>query len=104
MAFPRVVSIGVSLPLYKVLKITVFPKVLVIDDGLNFKLLFFINDVWGWSQEVVTILGSLLEWRQEAGMKDVMDGPGWGQFQSGCNIRDHAADVKGAVAFGREFQ
>ena len=50
----------------------------MIDDGLDFVFLFPINDVWGRTWKTVPILTSLLERRQEAGVEDVMDGPGWG--------------------------
>ena len=63
MGFPGVVSAGISFPLHKVLKITVFPKVAMIDDGLDFKFFFPINDIWGRSREVVTILTGFDEWR-----------------------------------------
>ena len=48
----------------------------MIDDGLDLKFFFPINDVWGRSWKVVSILVSLPERRQEAGMEDVMNGPG----------------------------
>ena len=48
----------------------------MIDDGLDFILLFSINDVRGRTWKVVPILVSFPERRQEASMKDVMNGPG----------------------------
>ena len=50
----------------------------MIDDGLDLVLLFPINDVWGRTWKIVSILTSFPERRQKSGMKDVMDGPGWG--------------------------
>ena len=76
MVFPGIVSAGISFPLHQVLEITVFSKVAMIDDGLDFELFLSIDDVWGWSRKVVTVLGGFFEQRQEAGVEYVMDGPG----------------------------
>ena len=76
LVFPGVVSGGVPLPFDKVLEISPFPKVTVVDDGLDLILLFSINDVWGGTWEIIPILTSFLKRGQEPGMKDVMDGPG----------------------------
>ena len=75
--FPGIVSRGISLPLDKVLEIPFLPEITMIDDGLDLILFFPINDVWGRTWKVVSILMSFPERRQEAGMEDVMDGPGW---------------------------
>ena len=65
MAFPGIVSVGITLPLHEVLEIMAFPKVAMINDGLDFKLFLSINDIWGWSWEVVTVLGvSLNDFRR----------------------------------------
>ena len=74
--FPGVVSGGISLPFDKVLKVSPFPKVTVIDDGLDFIFFFSINDVWGRTRKIVSVLTSLSERGQKPGMKDVMNGPG----------------------------
>ena len=50
----------------------------MIDDGLDFVLLLPINDVWGRTWKIVSILTSFPERRQESGMEDIMDGPGRG--------------------------
>ena len=78
LAFPGVVSRGISFPLDEVLKISSLPEVTMIGDGLDFVLFLPINDVWGRTWKIVSILTSFPERRQEAGMEDVMDGPGWG--------------------------
>ena len=78
LAFPGVVSRGISLPLDEVLEVSPLPEITMIDDGLDFVLFLPINDVWGRTWKVVSILISFLERRQEPGMEDVMDGPGWG--------------------------
>ena len=66
----------VPFPFHKVLEITASFKMAVIDDGLDFKFFFSINDVWGRSREVVPVLMGLFEYGQETCMEDVMDGPG----------------------------
>ena len=66
----------VPFPFHKVLEIMASFKMVVIDDGLDFKFFFSINDVWGRSQEVVPVLMGLFEYGQETCMEDVMDGPG----------------------------
>ena len=77
LVFPGVVSCGISLPFDEVLKVSPLPKMTMINDGLDFILLLSINDVWGRTWEIIPILISLPERRQEPGVEDVMDGPGW---------------------------
>jgi hypothetical protein len=54
-------------------------------DGFDFKFFFSIHDVWWWSREVDAILRRLAIRSQQTCMKDIMDGPGWGKFQSISN-------------------
>ena len=74
--FPGVVSRGISLPLDEVLKVSFLPEVTMINDGLDLVLFFSINDVWGRTWKIVSILTSFSERRQEPGVEDVMNGPG----------------------------
>ena len=74
--FPGVVSGGISLPLDKVLKVSPLTEVTVIDYGLDFIFLFSINDVWGRTWKIVSVLTSFPERGQKPSMKDVMNGPG----------------------------
>ena len=76
--FPGVVSRGIPLPLDEILKVSSLPEVAMIDDGLDFILLFSINDVWGRTWKIVSILTSFPERRQESGVEYVMNGPGRG--------------------------
>ena len=76
LVFPGIVGRGISLPLHKVLKVSPFPKVAMIDDGLDFVFLFSINDVWGRTWKIVSVLISFSKWGQKPGMKGVMNGPG----------------------------
>ena len=50
----------------------------MIDDGLDFVFFLPVNDVWGRTWKIVSILTGFPERRQKPGMEDVMDGPGWG--------------------------
>ena len=45
--FPGIVSLGVSLPLDEVLEDSPLPKTAMISDGLDFVLLFSVDDVRG---------------------------------------------------------
>ena len=74
--FPGVVSSGISLPFDKILEVSFFPKVTMIDDGLDLIFLFSINDVWGRTREIVSVLTSFSKRGQKPGVKDVMNGPG----------------------------
>jgi hypothetical protein len=47
--FPSVVAFGVPLPFDKILQGSAPSVVSVADDALNFKLLFAINQIRGWS-------------------------------------------------------
>ena len=75
---PRIVCRGITLPLDKVLEITLPPEVAMIDDGLDLEFFLSINEVWGRFREVVPVLSGFSERHQETGMKDVMNGPGRG--------------------------
>ena len=74
--FPGVVSGGISLPFDEVLEVSPFPKVTMIDDGLDLIFLFSINDVRGRTWKIVSVLTSFPKRSQKPGMKDVMNGPG----------------------------
>ena len=104
LVFPGVVSRGISLPFDEVLKVSPLSKISMIDDGLDLIFLFSINDVWGRTREIVPILTSFPERRQEPGMEDIMDGPGRGQLQLRRHIGNHAYDAEWSVAFGHKFQ
>ena len=102
--FPGVVSRGISLPFDEVLKVSPLPEIAMIDDGLDLVLFFSIDDVWGRTWKIVSILASFSERRQEPGVEDVMNGPGRRQFQLCCYIGNHASDAERSVMFGRKFQ
>ena len=75
--FPGVVSRGVPLPFDEILEVSSLPKVAMIDDGLDLIFFLSIYDVWGRTWKIVPILTSFPERRQEPGVEDIMDGPGW---------------------------
>ena len=70
--FPGVVSLGISLPFDQVLKSSPFPKPAVIPDGLDFVFLFSVDDVWGWSREVGSVLFCFLIRREKPGVENVV--------------------------------
>ena len=76
LVFPGIVSRGIPFPLDEILKVSSFPEIAMVDDGLDLVLLFSINDVRGRTREVISILISFPERRQETGVEDVMNGPG----------------------------
>ena len=76
--FPGIVSRGIPFPLDEVLEVSPPSEIAMINDGLDLVLLLSINDVWGRTREVVSVLSGFPERRQESGVEDVMNGPGWG--------------------------
>ena len=73
--FPGVVSLGISPPFDQILECSPSPKSSMISNGLDFILLLSVDDVWGWSREVGSILGRLMVRREKAGVENVMDRP-----------------------------
>ena len=78
LTFPGVVSRGISLPFDEILKVSPLSKIAMVDNGLDFVFFLSINDVWGRTREIVPVLVSFPKRCQKAGVKDVMNGPGWG--------------------------
>jgi hypothetical protein len=70
--FPSVVCFGVPFPLDQVLQDLPSPKVSVVSDGLDFVLFFSVDDVWGRSREVGSVLFCFVIRGQKAGVEDVM--------------------------------
>ena len=44
----------------------------MISDGLDLILFFPVNDVWGWSREVGSVLFRFSVWGEEASVEDIM--------------------------------
>ena len=70
--FPGVIGLGVPLPLDQVLESSPFPKVAMVSDGLDFVFFFSIDDVWGRSREVGSVLFCFMIRGQKAGMENVV--------------------------------
>jgi hypothetical protein len=81
LGFPRIVSHGVSFPINKVLKFAPFSKEPVSHDGFYFKLLFSIDHFRWWPVIVRPMLFCFVIGGEERGMKDVINGPGWGKLE-----------------------
>ena len=73
--FPGVVGLGISLPLDQVLEYSPSPESSMISDGLDLIFLFSVDDVWGWSREVGSVLSCLMIRRKKAGVKDIVNRP-----------------------------
>jgi hypothetical protein len=76
--FPRVVCMWVSLPFEEVLQGLLFPVETVINDGLDFVLVFTLDQFGGWFDVVGAVLWGLAIRREEAGVEHVVDLPGVG--------------------------
>ena len=70
--FPGVIGLGVSLPLDQVLESSPFPKVAVVPDGLDFVFFLSVDDVWGRSREVGSVLFCFMVRGQKAGVEYVV--------------------------------
>ena len=73
--FPGVIRLRVSLPLDQILERSLSPKMSMISNGLDFILLFSVDDVWGWSREVGSVLFRLMIRRKKAGVENIVYRP-----------------------------
>jgi hypothetical protein len=76
--FPRVVCVWVSLPLEEVLQGLCLPVETVINDGLDFVLVFTLDQFGGWFDVIGAVLWGFAIRREEAGVEHVVDLPGIG--------------------------
>ena len=83
--FPRVVCIGVSFPLDKILKLSFTSKVTVINDGLDFIFFGVFDKIRRWPRVIVPVFYGFTIRGQEGRVKYVMDGPGCGELQLICD-------------------
>jgi hypothetical protein len=79
--FPRVVCIGIALPLDKILKLSFTSKVTVIDYGLDLVFFGVFDKVRRWPRVVVPVFCGLAIRGQEGCVEHVMNGPGCGKLQ-----------------------
>ena len=77
--FPCVVAIGIPFPLDEVLEASFTAVKAVINYGLDFVFFGVFDQFRGWPRVVDPVLRCLAIRGQEGRMKDVMDGPGWGE-------------------------
>ena len=78
--FPRVICIGIALPLDKILKLSFTSEVTVINDGFDFVFFGVFDKVRRWPRVVGPMFHSFAIRGQEGRVKDVMDGPGGGEL------------------------
>jgi hypothetical protein len=76
--FPCVVCVWVSLPFEEILQGLPPPVETVINDGLDFVLVFALDQFGGWFDVVGTVLWGFTIRGEEAGVEHVMDLPGVG--------------------------
>jgi hypothetical protein len=79
--FPCVVCVWVSLPFEEVLQALPLPVETVINDGLDFVLVFTLDQFGGWFDVVGAVLWGLAIRGKEAGVEHVVDLPGVGQLE-----------------------
>jgi hypothetical protein len=76
--FPHVVRVWVSFPFEEVLQGLHSPVEVVIDDGLDFVLVFPLDQFRGWFDVIGSVLWGFVIWGEEAGVEHVVDPPGVG--------------------------
>ena len=76
--FPRVVRIGIALPLDKILKLSFTSEMTVINDGFDFVFFGVFDKVRRWPRVVVPVFYGFAIRGQEGCVEYVMDGPGCG--------------------------
>ena len=78
--FPRVVCIGIALPLDKILKLSFTSEVTVINDGLDFIFFGVFDKVRRWPRVVGPMFYGFTIRGQEGCVEYVMNGPGCGEL------------------------
>jgi hypothetical protein len=76
--FPCVVCVWIPFPLEEILQGLPFSVETVINDGLNFVLMFTLDQFGGWFDVVGAMLWGLAIRGEETGVEYVMDFPGVG--------------------------
>jgi hypothetical protein len=76
--FPCVVRVWVSLPFEEILQGLPPPVEMVINDGLDFVLVFTLDQFGGWLDVVGAVLWGFTIRGEEAGVEHVVDLPGIG--------------------------
>ena len=78
--FPRVVCIGIALPLDKILELSFTSEVTVINDGLDFVFFDVFDKVRRWPRVVGPMFYGFAIRGQEGCVEHVMNGPGCGEL------------------------
>jgi hypothetical protein len=76
--FPRVVRVWVSLPFKEILQGLLSSVEVVINDGLDFVLVFPLDQFGGWFDVIGSVLWGFVICHEETGVKHVVDPPGVG--------------------------
>ena len=97
--FPGVVRLWVILPFDQVLEFAPLAMEAMVSNGLDFVFLFSIHYLRGRFHKVGPMLFRFAIRRQQAGMEDVMDGPGWGKLELISNWRNSLIDNEGTMTF-----
>jgi hypothetical protein len=76
--FPRVVCVRISLPFEEILQGFGSSVEAVINNGLDFVLVFALDQLGGWLDVVGAVLWGFAIWCEKTGMEHVVDFPGVG--------------------------
>ena len=102
--FPRIVRVGVPLPLDQVLKSPVPSMITVVRNGFHFEFLLPINKVRRRPRVIGPVLIGLLIRGQQTCVKYVMDGPGRGESESISDGGNLLRDKERAMTSGGQFE
>ena len=94
---PGIVGFGVSFPFDQILEDSPFPEMAMIPDGLDFIFFLSIDDVWGRSREVGSVLFRFLVRGQKAGVENIMYCPRWREIQLIRHWRDDSTDLEWSI-------
>ena len=97
--FPGVVRFWVPLPFDQVLEFAPSAMEAMVSNGLDFVLLFSIHYLGGRFRKVGPMFLRFAIRRQQAGVEDVMDGPGRGELELISHWRNSLVDNEGAMTF-----
>ena len=97
--FPGVVRFWIPLPFDQILEFAPSTMEAMVSNGLDFILLFSIHYLRGRFRKVDPMFLRFMIRRQQAGMEDVMDGPGWRKLELIGHWRNSLVDNEGTVTF-----
>ena len=97
--FPGVVRFWIPFPFDQILEFAPSTMEAMVSNGLDFILLFSIHYLRGRFRKVDPMFFCFTIRRQQAGMEDVMDGPGRRKLELIGHWRNSLVDNEGAVTF-----